>query len=123
MDEPVRHQANDYKQEHSKEQYQVLCEDRETSKRQQRIIACINSFVRSILLKQLAKLVDNCAITSTTRKRQDKIECCPPVEGGLLAFIGFLCKEAMDAMVLQGSNERNGGMIELKGVPGTMQRK
>jgi hypothetical protein len=70
MDEPVRHQANDYKQERSKEQYQVLCEDRETrSKRQQRIIACINSFVCSILLKQLAKLVDNSVITSTTRKR------------------------------------------------------
>jgi hypothetical protein len=66
MDEPVRHQANDYKQERSKEQYQVLCEDRETSKRQQRIIACI---VRSMLLKQLEKLVDNSAITSTTRKR------------------------------------------------------
>ncbi len=69
MDEPVHHQANDYKQERSKEQYQVLCEDRETSKRQQRIIACINSFVRSMLLKQLAKLVDNSAITSTTRKQ------------------------------------------------------
>ncbi len=46
------------------------------------------------------------------------------MEGGLLTFSGFLCKEAMDAMVLQqGSNERNGGMIELEVVHGTMQRK
>ncbi len=45
------------------------------------------------------------------------------MEGGLLAFRGFLCKEAMDAMVLQGSNERNVGMFELEGVPGTMERK
>ncbi len=42
---------------------------RHVLERQQRIIACVESFVRSILLKQLAKLVDNSAITCTTRKR------------------------------------------------------
>ncbi len=49
---PKHCQANDFNQEWK--EYLVLCKESETSKRQQKIIAWIKYFVRSILLEQLA---------------------------------------------------------------------